>query len=248
MKLKWAVASLILSAGAVGVIRADSTGNTLGNQLTSNNVVPITERPATIVGAIPEISAPEGNSLLTLQSGSALYLAGDSTLHKYEMGAKSLRGSAVLMASSKSLKAEGGLLNALKAGNVKTMELDVPVTFLKSKESGLDSNAYKSLLAAGNPLIKFVLKTESVTEGKDAASYFMTAQGDLSVAGASQPVTLNAEIQVKDGQVRIKGVQKLKMTDYKITPPKISLLIASIVCTDEIEIHYDVTFAPSAKE
>ncbi len=252
MKKKLAAFTLALAIGSAGFIWAEpsasSSGNSLGNQLLSKNTLPFTERPATIVGQVLEITVPTGATLLTLQPGSVLYLAGDSTLHKYEMGAKSLQGSALLEASSASLKAEGGLLKALKAGEVKSMELDVPVTFLKSKEDGLDKNAYKSLLASDNPVIKFVLKSETLAEGKDADSYVMTAKGVLTVAGADQPITLKADAQVTGNQVRLKGFQKLKMTDYKITPPKINLLIASIVCMDEIEIHYDVIFAPSAKE
>ena len=75
----------------------------------------------------------------------------------------------------------------------------------------------------------------------------MTAKGSLTIAGTSVPVVLTADTTVNGDQVRLKGVQKLKMTDFKVTPPSISILVASITCTDEIEIRYDVLFAPKGE-
>ncbi len=215
-----------------------------GNQLMSGTAVPpITERPATILGPVASVTAKAGSVLLAIQPGSVLYLLGDSTLHKYEMGAKSLQGSAVLKAKPTALKTDDGILAALKAGKAETMALTVPVTLLKSKESGLDDNAYKALNTSQNPDINFTLTSETLEAGKDAASYVMTAKGSLAISGVTQPIVLTAEATVKDGVIRVKGVQKLKMTDYKITPPVFNLLVTSIKCTDEIEIHYDVLFA-----
>ncbi len=207
-----------------------------GNQLQGKALPPVTERPATVIGPAEGVTAPKGGVLLTLQTGSVLYIAGDSTLHKYELGAKSLKGSAAVPSTT------AGLLKALEAGKVKEMSLVVPVTSLKSKESGLDDNAYKALKATDNPNITFTLKSEKVTGG------VMTAKGDLTIAGVTQAVTLKPQVEVKDGFVHLTGVQKLKMTDYQITPPSVSLVVTSITCSDEIEIHYDVTFANSKEE
>lgn len=207
-----------------------------GNQLQGKALPPVTERPATTIGPVDGVTSPKGGVLLTLQTGSVLYIAGESTLHEYELGAKSLKGSAAVPATT------AGLLKALEAGKVKHMSLVVPVTSLKSKESGLDDNAYKALKAADNPDIIFTLKSEKVADG------VMTAKGDLTIAGVTQKVTLTPTVEVKDGSVHLTGVQKLKMTDYQITPPSVSLLVTSITCTDEIAIHYDVTFASSKEE
>jgi hypothetical protein len=206
--------------------------NQLGNQLQSGKALPpITERPATTVGVVDGITVTAGTQLYTLQQGSVLYILGDSTLHKYELGAKSLKGSALV---------KGDLAKALKSGVVKAA-LDVPVTSLKSKETGLDDNAYKALKAKDNPDILFSLKSVKVTG--DSA----TLKGDLTISGVTQPVTLSAKAKVTDRSVELSGVQKLKMTDFQITPPSVSLVVTSITCTDEIEVHYDVTFA-SVKE
>lgn len=207
-----------------------------GNQLQSSQV-PKTQMPATILGGVPGVTAPKTGSLLVLQRGSALYLMGDSTLHKFEMGAKALFGSAALRVPSSAAKAEGGLLKAIKAGEVESMDLTVPVTYLKSKEKGLDENAYKALAAKENPEIKFALESATLAP-KDV----MTAKGKLTIAGTTVPVTLTAEATFTGNQVRLKGVQKIRMSDYKVKPPSISLLVTSIDVMDDLEVRYDVIF------
>lgn len=205
-------------------------GNQLGNQLGSQNQSHWYEKAADAIQPA-EGSGAKGGTVLALQKGSLLYMVGDSTLHQYQMRAGALKGSAVLKP-----KASKDILKALQAGDVASMTLIVPVADFKSRESGLDTNAYKALKSAQNPEIKFVLNKETLAKG------LMTAIGNLTIAGSTAPVTLSADTTVKDGKVEIKGMQKLKMSDFKVTPPSISLLVTSITCSDQIEIHYDVIF------
>jgi polyisoprenoid-binding protein YceI len=122
------------------------------------------------------------------------------------------------------------------------MTLVIPLKTLNSQDAGLDKNAYQALQVADHPEIKFELTSETLTAGTVPDAYVLTALGTVTVAGQSAPVTLTADTTFQNDQVRLKGVQKLKMTDFKITPPKMSILIVTVTCTDEIEIHYDVTF------
>jgi hypothetical protein len=207
-----------------------------GNQLMEGHVQWY-EKPAITVGPVEGVAA-QGGTLLTLQPGSFLYMEGNSTLHKYQMTAKTLEGSAAVEAP-----ASENLLKALQTGKVKAMALVIPLKTFNSKDSGLDKNAYKALKAEDNSEIKFELTDETLTAGTAPESYVMTAHGTVTVAGESAPVTLMADATFKDNQVRLKGVQELKMTDFKVTPPTMTIVIISVTCTDEIEIHYDVTFA-----
>jgi polyisoprenoid-binding protein YceI len=221
-----AVSALAMAADKPASANADSSGN----QLTRGSAHWY-EKAAEKTGPV-EGGAQGG---LVLQPGSAVYMDGNSTLHHYQMNAHSLKGSAALKSSSKDL---AGDLEKGKAGPV---TLIVPVDDFKSKDSGLDKNAYQALLEKDNPDIKFVLKSESL-KGKR-----MTAMGSLTVAGVTVPIDLSAEATVSGGQVRIQGVQKLKFTDFKIKPPSASILFVTITCDDEFEVHYDVVFGPAAK-
>jgi len=201
-----------------------------GNQLMQNQTHWY-EKAAT-AAPVADFKA-KGQSLI-LKDGSYLYLEGDSTLHKYQIHANALQGSASVAA--------GDLVKVLKAGSVDAMTLVVPLKDFKSRESGLDDNANKALKSKDNPNITFTLKSEALKAGDKADTYAMTAKGELTIAGTTVPVTLKPDVTVKDGKVELKGVQKLKMSDYKVTPPSISLLVTAITCTDDVDIHYDVIF------
>ena len=214
---------MALVAGTAVAARADGSGNQL-----MQNQTHWYEKAALKVAPALDAASKKG-TVLGLQSGSYLYLEGDSTLHKYQMNANTLKGSA-----------EIGLADpqqALEKGKVGAMTLVVPVADLKSRESGLDDNAHKALLSKDYPEIKFTLTKSSL---KDKV---LTAQGKLSIAGAESAITLKPIVTFKDGIVELKGDQPLKMSDYKVTPPSISLLVTAIKCTDDITIHYDVKFA-----
>ncbi len=205
-----------------------------GNQL-MKGYIHWYEKAAETVGPVEGMAG--AGRVLTLQPGSFLYMEGGSTLHNYQMTAKALEGSALLKGA-----APHSLITALQTGQVKAMTLVVPLKTLNSKDTGLDKNAYQALQAKDYPEIKFNLTGETLTAGASPDAYVMTGRGTVTVAGQSAPVTLTADATFQNNQVRLKGVQKLKMTDFKITPPKMSILIVTVTCTDEIEIHYDVTF------
>jgi hypothetical protein len=206
-----------------------------GNQLQQNQTHWY-QAAATQVGPVDGITTETGK-LLTLQTGSSIYMEGGSTLHMYQINAHALNGSAVVKGSS------SDLLKALQAGKVGSMSLIVPIATFKSREGGLDDNAAKALKAVDNPNIRFDLTREKLAVGAADGTYVLTATGTLTIAGDTEPVTLTADATVTDNQIHLKGVQKLKMTDFKITPPSISLVVTSITCTDEIQVHYDVIFA-----
>ena len=213
----------VMVATAVATL-ADN--NFSGNQL-QKNYTHWYEKAATTVG--PYLPARKGDWVL--QPGSYLYLEGNSTLHKYQMNARSLLGSAVMKAPKKDLG------KSLEANGVDSMVLVIPLESLKSKEKGLDDNAYKALASKANPNIQFFLESEAIKGS------LMTAKGNLTIAGKTVPITLTAETEIIDNRIHLKGVQELKMSDYQITPPSISLLVTSITCSDDVSIHYDVTFS-----
>lgn len=229
----WVAVMAVLTLSTVGVIADTTSGG--GNQLMQSQTHWY-QAAAETVGPAKGVSA-EGGTLLTLQTGSSLYMEGGSTLHLYQINAHALKGSAVIKGSSTDLA------KALKAGKVSSMGFAVPLATFKSRESGLDDNAAKALKATENPEIQFVLTKEKLKAGAAEGAYTMTAAGTLTIAGEAVPVVLTGDATITGSQIRFKGVQKLKMTDFKITPPSISLVVTSITCTDDITVYYDVIFA-----
>jgi len=58
------------------------------------------------------------------------------------------------------------------------------------------------------------------------------------------PVT----IEKKDGKLKVMGSTPIKMTNYKLQPPRINLpLIPDITVGDDLKINFEWTVAPKAK-
>ena len=109
------IAMMGLTTGTALTVLADSqpppvATHSSGNQL-MQGYTPWYQKAATNVGPVDKT----GKGGLVLQPDSYLYMEGDSTLHKYQMHANALLGSAVLKNS------KGDLAKVLKANGVASM-------------------------------------------------------------------------------------------------------------------------------
>ncbi len=66
------------------------------------------------------------------------------------------------------------------------------------------------------------------------------------MAGTTKAVTLNAKGKVlENGDIQIAVSQKLKMTDFKMKPPK--AVLGTIHVGDEITVNFDVVLIKTNK-
>src|SRR5262249_7946525 len=116
----------------------------------------------------------------------------------------------------------------LKTGDVKSLEVTVPVKDMKSGKDGLDKNMQKSLKAEENPNILFHMnKYEVLVSTIQSQGNVINASGTLEIAGVKREVTLKGNLTQENSAVRIQGEKELLMTDYGIKPPKILVIKAS---------------------
>lgn len=101
----------------------------------------------------------------------------------------------------------------------------------------MDKQAHAKLRQQEYPAILFKLTgatLDAIPESNDKPFQF-TAQGQLTIAGVTKPVTLPLEILLlKENQVKISGTTILKMSAYGITPP--NLIFTKV--GDEVKIFY----------
>ncbi len=238
--LRFAMTGFV-TAATLNVL-ADSQVNPLTTPNANNQLKPGAphwyESAAQSVGPVD----PTVKTDLVLQTGSFLYLEGDSIFYKYQMNSNKVHkyhlNATVLLASGSLKEPKTELTEALKNNGVDSMVLVVPVGNLKSKKTALDNNVYNALHSKENPSIEFDLESETLKGN------LMMATGNLKIAGITLPITMSPIIEIKDAKIHLKGIQKLKMSDYGVKLPSISIQGTSISCTDEIEIHYDLVFAP----
>lgn len=156
-------------------------------------------------------------------------LNGTSNLHDWEM--KAISGT-----SDATFVVDNGKVTSLSK-----MNFSIPVKNLKSGHSAMDKNTYKAMNTDVNPNISFVLTSATViTAGGN--NYKLNCVGKMTIAGTTNQTELLATgiYNPADKSFTITGIKKMKMTDYKVTPPK--ALLGTLKTGNDISISYNVKF------
>lgn len=159
---------------------------------------------------------------VVLASGSELKVDGGSTLHDWHMTTTSVKGEGIFSIDGGQFKGANNLVISFFAES------------LKSGTSGLDKNAYKALKTAQYKEIKFTLKSLS-----GSGSSF-TANGDLSIAGTTKPVSFPVKLIPNGNKFQFEGSLKTKLTHFSITPP--TALMGTVKTDDDITLSFKTTF------
>jgi len=180
---------------------------------------------------------------LTSKPGGKVRMEGTSSIHDWYAESAIIRGSFEVepeFLTDKTLKTVKSLTS--KEVNPKA-ELAIPVRSLKSSSGQkMDEIMQEAMNMKEHKDIVFKLK-EMVLKGEaDAAgnAKFDTA-GELSVAGKTQPCSLEVALQRLDGErFKFSGEAKLKMTDFGITPPSPNIPgMQRITTGDEVTIKFE---------
>jgi polyisoprenoid-binding protein YceI len=170
---------------------------------------------------------------------SRLWLEGNSTLHHYESSATKLE---VRMTGAQALASPS--LDALEAlvrsGEVKGLEVSIPVTAMQSGKSGLDKNMRTALKADKFPNITFHLENYTVESAGD--SLVIDAHGTLTVAGVAKPIDLRAGATRTDKVLRVRGEKDLLMTQFGVKPP--TMMMGAVKTSDQVVIRFDLRLTP----
>jgi polyisoprenoid-binding protein YceI len=154
-------------------------------------------------------------------------ISGTSSLHDWVSSVGQFEAFAQVVSDSENLR-------------IQSLVVGIPVASIKStKGSIMDKKTYKALDMENHPHIKFVL-----TDPLDVANYGqnleLMATGELRIAGALKKVDLKVEYTVTpNGEIMFSGSKKLKMTDFKIAPPK--AMFGTLKTGDDIEIKFSIT-------
>lgn len=171
-------------------------------------------------------------AIYKIQDGKdvAVKLKGTSSLHDWEMDAKTATGEAQFVFASGS---------ETELESVKSLTFAIQVHNLKSDSNGLDKNAYKALKSDDFKDIQYKLSSTTVTPEK--GGYLLKAKGKLTIAGVNKDIEMIVHSVVnKDGSITFKGTYALKMTDYKVEPP--SFMFGAMSTGDAITLEFDVTY------
>ena len=160
-------------------------------------------------------------SVYKVSPSSTIKVIGTSNIHDWEMKANTFT-------------CEGNFeLKGNQLLDLKSLSFSLPITNLKSKESLLNTRAYKALKAEEFSKITFKLTDATIVP----AQKLIKSTGNLTIGGVTNVVTLNSYYTINaDKSLTCKGSKDLKMTDFKIKPPV--FMLGALKTADAITIDY----------
>ena len=177
---------------------------------------------ALITGAMPK----DVNYRTT--SGAAILISGTSTLHDWTM--KSSEGTST---GSFTVDADQ------KVVRINSLSFSVRGESILSEHTLMNNKTYEALKTKKYPNITFT--TSGVIIVPTNGNTFTTkSKGKLTIAGFSKDVEVNASCQFNqaDRSVTCTGKQKIKMSEYGVTPP--SVMFNTIKTGDDITVDFNV--------
>ncbi|MFC6997952.1 YceI family protein [Rufibacter roseus] len=180
---------------------------------------------AWVLGLVFGLYLPlSAQSVFQLSGKPELKVIGSSTLHDWEMVASSATG-----------KAEIALDNQ-QVASIKSAEVTMSATALKSGKGQMDEIAYKALKAEKNPTITFKFISYKSLGGNKGQVI-----GNLTIAGTTKPVTFEVQTVVRGTHIDLKGTTSFKMTDFKMVPP--TAMFGTIKTGNEVKVEFKTTFS-----
>ncbi len=175
---------------------------------------------------LPELTA--GQRVVSFQQSTAnkTTISGTSTLHDWTMTSAEATYDARFELSN-----EGTPIQLV------SLTYSLPAESLKSGKGAMDKNAYNALNTDKHKKITFVL-TGSAAEGSA-----LKCTGNLTIAGVTKPITLDADCKPgANGDMTCTAKYALKMTDYKVEPP--TFMFGSIKTGDDLTLAFSINLTP----
>jgi len=189
--------------------------------------------------------------------GNKIRIEGTSNIHDWQVES-SLFGGKAEVGEDFPLKPGATIKPGPMAAKV---EVFIPVQQLKSVEkdgspySGkMDTRMYEAVSEPANKRITYTLTSLTAKAAPTAADqpYSFEAVGELCVAGVTNKITMPVMVTVlEEGKVKSAASTTVKMTDYKIEPPALTVLGLGIKTGDDVKVFFEWVAvkraAPAAK-
>jgi YceI-like domain len=209
-----------------------------------NGVPPTAGRSAITSPALAGAAEPLVRYVATSKPGltNLVRIEGTSTVHDWQVESHLIGGSAELGTGLPTQPGAQSLPGTVDA----KVNVFIPVRSLKSVEKNgspysdpMDEIMYGKLLDQTNKRITYTLTSLILKEQPRQMAFLYEATGNLCVAGVTNVITMPVTaLPDAAGRIQFAGSVKVKMTDFKISPPSPSLGGVSIKTGDEVTLRF----------
>ncbi len=184
---------------------------------------------ALVVLFVTTLSFSLNNNQNYRAQGLNISISGTSTLHDWTL--KSDKGKCDV----------NFVMTGDKPTGISALSFTIPVETLKSGKSAMDKNTYKAMKADEHKNVSFALVSGKVIQ-KDAVTYQILTIGKMTIAGTTRQMDLlaTATYNPTDKSFTVSGSEKMKMTDFNVTPP--TVMFGSIKTGNDITISFSSKF------
>ena len=160
-------------------------------------------------------------------AGALVSISGTSTLHDWTM--KSSEGNST---ASFTVDADQKVIR------INSLSFSVRGESILSEHTLMNTKTYEALKTKSYPNISYV--TSGVIIVPAGNNFTAKSRGKLTIAGVSKDVEVIASCQFNqaDRSITCTGKQKIRMTEYAITPP--SVMFNTIKTGDDITVDFNI--------
>lgn len=124
---------------------------------------------------------------------------------------------------------------------IEMIEFSVLTETFKGHINGMNKHIQKAIKQKEYPELTFRLNEVESFDGKSAV-----INGNLTVAGVTQLIKVEGQVEKVDKGFEIKGEKLLRMTDFDIEPPK--AMLGTVKAADEIKVTFDIIISSVENE
>ena len=152
---------------------------------------------------------------------SSMTVAGTTNVHDFESKVSQITGELVVSGKQ-----------------IQSLDVNIPVHGIKSKEQLMDTKTYETFNATKNPNITFHL-TEATGLSINDKDIQVTISGNLTMNATTRKISFKVSGKnTKSGVYNFKATVPLKMTDYKMSPP--TAMMGMMKVGDGITLKMDI--------
>ncbi|QKJ32958.1 YceI family protein [Mucilaginibacter mali] len=182
---------------------------------------------AIIIGAAVQQLRAQTFKLIP-EKDATIKVLGSSNVHDWTLVSSSMESQGEFKIEENQLRSIAAFTFSLNAKS------------LKSEHESMDGRTYKTMKADQYPKVTYKL-TSATINAASKNKYQVKATGDLAIAGVTQTIVMNILATVNpDNTITVTGSENLKLTDFKIEPPR--FMLGAMKVKNDLTIQFNLTY------